>query len=203
MRARCAAGGTTLPWPARGQTEFLQRLAVELVDDRVGLADEAEEGGPVEIGPVHMAVVLHVIGQLVEPVAAIVDVMLQLFGIGRAPPLRLAVGTAEAGERAEPRRAFVVHDVIGIAARIARAAVGAGHAWKAEPRAEVEQNLLEGTHVAIGLHHRLADRIGRAIGLRDRAVEQRDAVPALEIGGVRQDQVGVVRPSRTHRHRSR
>ncbi len=118
--------------------------------------------------------------------------MLQLFGIGRAPPLRLAVGTAEAGERTEPRRAFVVHDVIGISARIARAAVGAGHARKAEPRAKVEQNLLEGTHVAIGLHHRLTDGIGWAIGLRDRAVEQRDAVPALEIGGIRQDQVGVV-----------
>ena len=49
----------------------------------------------------------------------------------------------------------------------------------------------EGADVAIGPYHRLADRVSRGVGLGNRPVEQRDAVPALEVGGVRQNQIGV------------
>ena len=66
------------------------------------------------------------------------------------------------------------------------------HAGQAEPRAEIEQHGLERPHIAVGLDDRLADGIGRAIGFRDRPVEQRDAVPALEIGRVGQDEIGIV-----------
>ena len=139
-----------------------------------------------------MAIILHVIGKLVEPVAAVVDVALQLLGVGRATPLCAAVGPAEAGERTDAGRTLMIDDVVRIAAGVARRAVGARHARKADARAEVEQHGLEGAHVTLGLHHRLADRIRRAISLRDRAVEERDAVPALEIGGVGQHEVGVM-----------
>ena len=60
-----------------------------------------------------------------------------------------------------------------------------------EPRAKIEQDVLKVAHVAVGRDHRLADRVGRAVGVGDRPVEQRDAVPALEIGRVGQDEVGV------------
>ena len=58
----------------RGQAEFLQGLAIELVNDGLGLSHEAQEGGPVEIIPIHMAIIFHVVRQFVKPVAAIVDI---------------------------------------------------------------------------------------------------------------------------------
>ena len=62
---------------------------------------------------------------------------------------------------------------------------------QAEPAGEIDQHVLEGAHVAVGLEHRHADRIRRPVRRADRPVEQRDAVIALEIGRVRQHEIGI------------
>jgi hypothetical protein len=46
---------------------------------------------------------------------------------------------------------------------------------------------------AVGFDHRPADRVGRGVGLGDRAVEEADAVVPFEIGRVGQDEVGIGR----------
>ena len=176
----------------RGQAKLLQGFAIELVNDGFGLSHETHEGGPVEIIPIHMAVILHVVRQFVKPVAAIVDIGLELIGIDGPPALGLAVLAAKPCERPKTRGAFMVHDVVGIAAGITRRAIGPCHAGKAEPGAQVQQDGLKGPHIAVRFDHGLADGIGGAIGFGNRPVEHRNAVPALEIGCIRQDEIGVV-----------
>ena len=67
-----------------------------------------------------MAVILHVVGQLVIPVAAIVDIVLQLFGVRRPPPLRLAIRPAKTSQRPDAGGALVIDNIVGITAGIAR-----------------------------------------------------------------------------------
>ena len=96
--------------------------------------------------------------------AAVLDVALQLIGIGSALAVALAVGTPEAGQGSDARRALVIDDVVGIAAGVFRCAVLIDEAWQFQPRAEIDQHGLEAAHVAIGLHHRLADESAAASG---------------------------------------
>src|SRR6185369_3383274 len=114
-----------------------------------------------------------------------------LLEVDRPRTLLIATRAAPAGERTDARLALVVDDVVGIAARIARAAVGVGESRQLEASAEIDQDVLERPHVAIGLDDRLPDRVARALGRTDRAVEQRDAVPALEVRRIREDEVGI------------
>ncbi len=102
----------------------------------------------------------------------------------------LARGAAPAGEQADAGLALVADDVVGVVA-IARLAGSGDEARQSQARAEVDQHVLKRPHVAIGLHHRLADGVARPFGAADRPVEQRDAIPALEIGRVGQHQIGV------------
>src|SRR5262249_62037993 len=86
----------------------------------------------------------------------------ELRGIWRALAGALAVRVAPPRKRSDAGPPFVIDDVIRIASRILRTAVLAHEAGQLEPRTEVEQHVLEGPHVAVGLHHRLPDRIGGA-----------------------------------------
>src|SRR5262249_49390677 len=100
-------------------------------------------------------------------------------GIWRTLASALAVRAAPSRQRSDARPAFVIDDVVRIASRILRTAVLAHEAGQLESRTEVEQHVLEGAHVAVGLHHRLPDRIGRTLRAADRPIEKRDAVPSL------------------------
>ena len=121
----------------------------------------------------------------------IVDVALPLLRVGLAAQVLVAARTAPAGEKADARRALVAHDEIGVVAKLGRA-VGIGERRQLQARAEIDQHLLPGPHVAIRRDDRMADRIGRRIGLRDRSIEQRDRIEAFEIGRIGQHQIGVV-----------
>ena len=83
MRARCSRGGCGPRCPLRRQPEFLQHLAVELEGDGRRTVDEAHPHRVVEIIPVGVLVVALAGGQLVLPEAAVLDVALQLIGVGR------------------------------------------------------------------------------------------------------------------------
>src|SRR5690606_23759896 len=97
-----------LPMPARGEPEALHRFRVELHDDRLGLAVEAEGDRPLEVVAVGEAVVAHVLRQREAPVAAVLDVVLKLAGVDLAFAVLRPVLAAEARERADARRALVV-----------------------------------------------------------------------------------------------
>ncbi len=102
----------------------------------------------------------------------------------------LARAAAPPGEQADAGLPLVADDVVGVVA-IARLAAAGDEPRQSQPRAEIDQHVLKRPHVAIGLQHRLADGVGRPFGPADRPVEQRDAIPALEISRVRQHQIGV------------
>ena len=102
-----------------------------------------------------------------------------------------AVRPAPSREHADAGLALMIDDVVGIEAGISRLAVEIDDARQTQPRAQIEHHILEGPHIAIGRHHRLADGVARGIGLADRPVEQRDAIMALEIRRVRQHEIGI------------
>ena len=173
------------------EPELLHHLGIEVEGDWVGIRIEAEALRPLEVILVGHAVVTNVFRQLVLPVAAILDVLLKLLRIDLALAGLGAVGPAETRERADAGPALVIDNIVGIAAGEFRRHVLLDHARQAQPCAKVEHHRLERSHVAVGLDHRLADRVCRPVRFGDRAVEQRDAVPTLQIGRVGQDQVGI------------
>ena len=174
------------------EPEFLQGFAIELVNNRLRFPHETKKSGPIQIIPIHMAVVFHVIGQLIKPVAAVIDIGLELVGIWRAPALMAAIRSAKTCKWAQPRCALMVDDVIGIAAGIARRAIGTCHAGKAKPSTQIKQYGLEGPDIALRLNYRLANGVGWPISFGDRPVQHGDAVPALQIGCVGQNEIGVL-----------
>ena len=174
-----------------GQAEALHGLRIELQDDLVRRTDPAHRDRMVQIIAVGVFEEAHFGRQRLLPEAAGLDVAFQLFRIGLAGAFHGAVDAPPAGEAADTGDPLMVDQIVGVATGIARRPVVPNQPGKAEPGADVDQHVLEGSNVPVGLHHRVADRIGRAVGARDRPVEQRDTVPALEIGGVRQHQVGI------------
>ena len=186
-----ALGRDVVPVAAGGEPELLQRLAVEPADHRIGGFHEALFPGIGEIAVVDVAEELVLAGKLFPPVTAVLYIFVQLVRVGRALPGLRAVLAPPAGQRADPRLAFMVDDVVRIAARIGRTAHFLDKSRQTQPGAQVDQHVLERPHVPVGLDHRLADGIGCSVGVADRPIEKRDAVPALEVGGVREDQVRV------------
>src|SRR5689334_8025387 len=72
------------------QPEFLQWLEIELENDGIRPADKAEGRCPFEIVAIGMAIILHMIGQFVKPMAAILDIALKLLRIGLAAAMKHA-----------------------------------------------------------------------------------------------------------------
>ena len=175
-----------------GGAEAGERFAIELEGVVLGRVGEADLHGEIGPGGVPGLEIGGLLGNLRRPESAVFDVARDLVGIGRAAAVAAAVA-APARERADAGAALVAGHVVGVVA-IKRRALGIDHAGELQPRAEVEQHRLEAAHARVAgagrLHHRPADRIGDQIGLADRAVEQRDGVVALQIGGVGQHQVG-------------
>ena len=173
------------------QLELLQRLRVDLHDDRGRAGDEAHLAGPVQVPLVRIAVIPVPIGEPVLPEAAVRDVALDLIGVRRAGPVLGPVLAAPARQRSQAGASLVVDDVVGIAAGVERSAFLGDHSRQTQPRAEIQQHRLEWTHVPVRPHHRVPDGVGCGVRVADRPVQQRDAVVAFQVGGVRQDQVGV------------
>ena len=67
-------------------------------------------------------------------------------------------------------------DVILVAGGEPRRAGRIDKGGEAEPCAELDQDVLERPHVAVGRDDRLADRIGRSLDAADRPVEQGNAI---------------------------
>ncbi len=116
---------------ARRKAKLLQRLAIELVDNRLRLADEAEECRPIEIGPIHMPEILHRVRQFLKPVTAIVDIAFELIRVGSATACQLPFRPTESRQRPKSWCALVVDDVIFVPAGIARRSISPCHAGQA------------------------------------------------------------------------
>ena len=89
----------------------------------------------------------------------------------------------------EPGIGLVAHDEVGVVAEAARA-VGVHEGGQLEAPGELHQHLLERLALAGGRHHGHAHRVAGPVELRDRPVEHRHHVVALEVGRVGQHQVG-------------
>ncbi len=173
-----------------GEAKILQRLGVHLQHDlHRGRAEQRVLLGELEVVLVGVAVVAHVLRPSVREERLVLDVLFPLLRIRRAAQRRLTVRPAPAREEADAREFLVVDDEVAVVGELARAVV-ARERGKFQPRGELDEHVLPRPHVAIRRENRMADRIGRGVGLGDRPVEQRDRVVALEIGGVRQHQVG-------------
>src|SRR5438270_161284 len=77
--------------------------------------------------------------------------------IWRALAVRVAIGAAPAGERADAGRALVQGDVVLVAAGIARRSIRSHEGGQAEPRSHLDQDILERPHIAVGGDDRLSN----------------------------------------------
>ena len=181
--------GLVRPMTIGGQLEAAERLEVEVEDVGLRAVVKAQIHRPILIGSVPRFVVLCRLRNVVGEEPAIVDIALELIGVRRAAPGLVARAT-KAHQGADAGAAFVAGDVIGVISKSGRA-IGCHETGQAKPCAQINQHRLKATHIAVGRDHRPADRIGRCVSLGDRAVKQADAVMALKIGGVGQDQIGI------------
>src|SRR5438105_10911415 len=109
---------------------------------------------PVEVIGIGIAEKLGVAVNLGAPMAAILDIALELVRVGLALARLIAVA-AKARQHADAGPALVIDDVILEPARKLRRAVLLAERGQAQARAQVEQHVLEGAYVAVGLDHRL------------------------------------------------
>src|SRR5208282_2603438 len=129
--------------------------------------------------------------QLMLPKTTVRDIALELTGVGRAMARLFALGAAPAAERPDARPALVIDDVVGVASRITRCAFRRGKAGQPEPGADFDQHVLKRPDIAVRGDYRLTDSIGRPFDTADWAIEERNAIPAFEIGRVRKNKVGI------------
>ncbi len=113
MRSRWVVGRGDLAVAVGSKAELLEALDIELEDDPVRCADEADFGGPVEVALVGVLHVALVGRQFVGIEAAVLDVFFKLVRVWRALAELVAVLAAEAGQRADAgAAALVVDDVV-------------------------------------------------------------------------------------------
>ncbi len=116
---------------------------------------------------------------------------LPLARIGLALEKLLAPLAAPAGQKTDTGTGggLVVDHEIGIVAELA-AAVLLDEGRQLEPGAQLDQHLLEGLALAARRHHRNTYRIDRTVKLGDRPIQHRHHIVPLQVGGVRQHQIG-------------
>ena len=147
--------------------------------------------GVFEVSLVGIFIILLIFWQGECPERPIFLVALKLIWIGLANAKLVTILAAPTRQWPEPRFALMIDDIVFITAWIFRCAILIDHAAQAKTGTEVKQHGLEGTDIAVGSDHRMADRIAWPVGCRDRPVEQRDCVIALEISRVGQDEIGI------------
>ena len=193
-----------MPWPLAARRNFCSGLAVELQHDRLGLVDEAHPCRPLEIGAVRVLEVSAALRHAgAAPEALVGDIGVELLRVRRADAVLVAGLAAPAREHAEAGLALMVHQVVGIAAGIARRAVFFDQARQLEADAELDHHVLERADVAVGLDDRLADRIGGAVGDRRSAGRAARCSPSARDRSCRAGRDRQRTPSRSHRRRSR
>src|SRR5580692_5936911 len=90
--------------------------------------------------------------QMIAPEAAILDVMAQLVRVWCPSAYLRSIRPTEAGQWAQARPAFVMHDVVGIRI-VSRLAVRIHEVRQAEPAGEIDQDVLKWTDITIRLQH--------------------------------------------------
>ena len=173
-----------------GEAEFLQHFGIQVDQDRFAIARDAVALRPFQIALVPVAHVLVGTRQLVMEHAIVLLIHLPLVRIGFAEQRLLAALAAPARQKADAGAGFglPVDDEIGIVAVLALAFLG-DEGGQFQARAQFDQHLLERLAFARRRQHRNAHRIHRAVELRNRPVQHRHHIMALQISRVRQDQI--------------
>ncbi len=177
--------------PARREAEFLQGFGINLHHHRSRHGKPAHTDSLFQIGFVGKFVVGLLRCEFLLPETAILDIGVELRAVRRAASLPGSIRPAPAREWSDIRRAFMMNQIIGIAAGIERRPRLPDKTGQPQPDAEIEQNILKRPHVAVRLKNRLTNGIGRAMGARYRPVQQRNAIPPLQIGGIGQHQIRI------------
>ena len=100
------------------------------------------------------------------PKATILDIGIKLSRMRHTAPFRGASFTAESSQRANPRLALVINNIVAIIS-IFGAAIIIDHARQTKPRPQIKQHRLKAAHITVGFQHRPADRISHTISLAD------------------------------------
>ena len=179
------------PLSLRCEPEALQHFRIQMHEDRVAPTPQTVALRPLHVTPVPVAHVAVGRRHLVLEDAIICGVHLPLFRVRLAAHRLLPVCAAPAGEKADPgaRLGLVADDEIRVIDVLARAA-GVDERGQLQAARKLDQDLLERLAFPGGRQHRHAHRVHGAVELGDRPVEHRHDVVALEVGGVRQNQVG-------------
>ena len=175
--------------PLRGEAEFLQWLGIQFNDNRLVAGVETGLFCERQIVLVGEAVKAHPLRQFVVKETAVVDVFLPLSRVRRAAQRLFAVLAAPAGQKADAGGLLEAHDEVAVIA-VFGAAVVVGERREFQAPGQFHHHLLPRPRVAVGCEHRRADGIAHRVGFGNRAVEQRDGVVTLQVGRVRQHQVG-------------
>ena len=131
---------------------------------------EAHFHRPVLVVHAERFVVGCVFGNVLDPEATIVDVILNLVRVHITAPALRPVGTfAETSQGANTRTAHVVSDVVGVIL-ILLAAVFVHETGQAKARAQITKHRLEAAHITIGFNHRPADRVSNPVCFTDGAI---------------------------------
>src|SRR6056297_2427741 len=102
-------GGLALAMALGGQLEAAQRLDIEVEDIGLWAVKYPQLHGPVLIDHVPRLVVAGGVGDVLHEEAAILDIAVQLLGVGRTAPVAWASLTlAPARQRADARLALVI-----------------------------------------------------------------------------------------------
>ena len=120
------------------ELEFPHRLGIDLQHDLVPEIFQSQTDCPVEVIGIGVAEEFRIVRNLGAPMAAVLDIALELVRVGLAPAFLLAVA-APTGQHADARPALVVDQIVLEPARKLRRAVLLAERGQAQPRAQVEQ----------------------------------------------------------------
>ncbi len=174
-----------------GGLEFAHGFDVKLEDIGLYHIIEPHLHGPVLVVHREGFIISAILGNMLDPKAAVLDIVVDLALIHvTAPALQTLFACAEPSQRPNSWTANVVSDVVGVIL-VFLAAVLIHETRQVQHRAKLTKHRLEAADIAVRLDHGPADRIGHTVGLAYRAVQQRDTIVPFQIGCVWQNQIGI------------
>ena len=190
--AQMLGGLLALGLALRRQPELLQDIRVQVQQDRFGITRQAVTLRPFQIALVPVTHVLETFRQFVMVVTVVLFIHLPLVRVRFALHELLATLAAPAGEETNAGAGFhlIVDNEILVVAETTRA-IGVRKCRQLEARGQLDQHLLERFALAGRRNHRNTDGIHRSVEFGDRPVEHRHDIVPLQVGRVRQHQVGI------------
>ena len=132
---------------------------------------------------------MHALGHVVLEHAVVGRVSLPLLGVGFTAQVLVTIFATPAHQKANAGLRLEVHHKIRVAGELGRS-LSRGEGREFEASRQLNQHLLERPALPQRRHHGHTHRIHRTIELRNWPVQHAHHVMPLQVGGVRQHQVG-------------